>query len=131
MDTMYGPIYDEYTSTWYLGKTPIIFSKEKNEIIIQNVTFPGSQCLYELIFNKTPVLYKRDDYDNYGKILDITKVHHMNSDGTKLLEGSSGFKYKHVILPLVQEKFPQSGSGVMMTYAKHQFDIFIGMKQMN
>ncbi|KAK9878323.1 hypothetical protein WA026_021338 [Henosepilachna vigintioctopunctata] len=62
IDPVYGPRYDFILSKWFLGRTPINFDKNTNEIILDGKDrFPGTQGLYDLIFNNNPLHYTNKD----------------------------------------------------------------------
>lgn len=74
-----------------------------DSVIINGVTYAGTPGLYELIFKKLPDanLYTIDDKRNYKHILLTTNVHRHGYNVKNQIKGNKGYKYKHIITPLL------------------------------
>ncbi|KMQ85375.1 hypothetical protein RF55_16132, partial [Lasius niger] len=89
-----------------------------DSIIIDKVKYIGTPGLYELIFKRIPDddIYTDDDMYKYKSILLATNAHKRNYDAQGQLLSNRGYKYKHIIAPLlpIAPKKKKSGRGVSM-----------------
>lgn len=86
-------------------------------IIIDGTRYAGTPGLYELIFKRIPddTLYTETDKQKYRSILLTTNAHRRNHSALLPILGNKGYKYKHVIAPLVSLETngsKQSGAGL-------------------
>lgn len=96
-DRYYGLTHDMTTEEFTLGKTPVRI--DGADIIIQNVRYPGTAGLYELLFKKHPVGYNHTDLEQYMDMLKRTNAYRRNFDPTLQIQGTQSAKYKQVIKP--------------------------------
>ncbi|XP_077260890.1 uncharacterized protein LOC143896748 [Temnothorax americanus] len=77
-----------------------------NNIIIDGIRYNGTCGLFELIFKKYPDddIYTEDDMQTYKSILLMTSVHKRNYDAHAQIKGNGGYKYTHIIGPLISGK---------------------------
>jgi len=100
MDHMYGV---------YLDKDGMMFGSKQfdvdkaDNIIIDGVRYAGTPGLYELIFKRIPddVICTEDDKQKYKSLLLTTNAHRYNHDPHDRIRANRGYKYKHVIAPLM------------------------------
>lgn len=101
-DLTYGVTYDPVTDRWLIGKSPIKFDNNNQEVFtIENTTFNGTSGLYDLIFKKNPTGFTERDGENYKKILHLTNVHRRNFVKSGILRSTTTNKYKNIIRPLI------------------------------
>ncbi|CAH1960963.1 unnamed protein product [Acanthoscelides obtectus] len=61
-DRYYGLTHDIVSDKFQLGKSPVTL--DGANIVVENVTYPGTPGLYELLFKKEPIGYKQSDLDH-------------------------------------------------------------------
>ncbi|KAK9721163.1 hypothetical protein QE152_g21687 [Popillia japonica] len=71
-DTTFGSILDSHINQIKMGKTAVNFVK--NNIVINEKVYKGTEGLYELLFKAQPKNYTQEDKDSYRKILLETHV---------------------------------------------------------
>jgi len=112
MDHMYGV---------YLDKDGMMFGSKQfdvdnaDNIIIDGVRYVGTPGLYELIFKRVPddVICTEDDKQKYKSLLLTTNAHRYNHDPHDRIRANRGYKYRHVIAPLMStEPKKKSGRGL-------------------
>jgi len=108
IDKTYGP-KERKNGRVVLGKKEI--NLVDNTLTIEDISYPLTQGLGNLIFSKNPKLYTKNDLDAYKSILIQTSAH-LTADGRKIKKG--GNKYYDII----QNLFP-SGSGLSMKLQQH------------
>ncbi|KAL4092441.1 hypothetical protein QTP88_026942 [Uroleucon formosanum] len=108
IDKTYGPKIRANGSV-HLGKKEI--NLVDNTLTIEDISYPLTQGLGNLIFSKNPKLYNKNDLDAYKSILIQTSAH-LTADEKKIKQG--GNKYHNII----QNLFP-SGAGLSVKLQKH------------
>ncbi|KAL6418830.1 hypothetical protein ACFW04_011752 [Cataglyphis niger] len=75
-----------------------------DSILINGIRYVGTPCLYELIFKRMPddLTYTENDKITYRNILLTTNAHRRDKKASNPILGNKGYKYKHVIAPLMQ-----------------------------
>ena len=100
---------------YYIGdKQAIIF---RNNIIIDNEKFEGTEALWDLITSKNPQIpdQNADYYKNYVKLILKTNVMHQDFDPTSLYPRSSrSYKWVHIISPIWANRKGYQGKGVVV-----------------
>lgn len=121
-DKTYGPYFDVRTNSTKLGCSNFSINKQ-HDFIIDNEIFTGTNGLYELIFQKTPRKdhYAEEDLNSYHRILQKTKAHLKNHESTSQVKGNRGYKYKHIIQPLLQHLTHKIGKAYS-TYTNNPID---------
>ena len=99
IDYVYGVYFDNSGSM--LGDKAFDIDKDDN-IIIDGVKYRGTAGLYELIFKRIPDDTVCTDADKqiYKSIL-LTNAHRRDHVAKKPPLSNKGYKYKHVIAPLL------------------------------
>ena len=100
IDTTHGIIYDPKLSNWTLGSETVNFTTN-GDIKINNVTYKGTQGLYELLFLKNPIYHTENDKKDYREILKQTGVY-QKEDGS--MKGNRSSKYTNIVKPLMTAK---------------------------
>ena len=105
----------DYVYSVYLHKDELMFGNKRfdvndaNNIIIDGIRYVGIGDFYELIFKRIPdnLVYTENDMDKYN-----AHKHKHHSQGRVL--SNRGYKYKHIITPLViiPKKQKKSGKGL-------------------
>ncbi|KAL4127490.1 hypothetical protein QTP88_011657 [Uroleucon formosanum] len=108
IDKTYGPKIRANGSV-HLGKKEI--NLVDNTLTIEDISYPLTQGLGNLIFSKNPKLYNKNDLDAYKSILIQTSAH-LTADEKKIKQG--GNKYHDIIQNLFR-----SGRGLSMKLQKH------------
>ena len=82
-----------------------------DSMIIDGIRYAGTPGLYELIFKRLPddAIYTKDDLKKYKSILLATNAYRRGHSALMPIMGNKGYKYKHVIAPLIKK----SGGGVL------------------
>ena len=114
-DTTFG-ITKEGKNHYYIGKTRVII--KDNDIIISNdgETFKGTPGLWELILEKTPSNYLKEDFENYARLMIKTNVlHRDNNPNNTSPRGSGGDKWVIILKP-IWEKYKKErwGKGIVV-----------------
>jgi len=111
MDRMYGVYLDK--DGMMLGSKQFDLDKANN-IIIDGVRYIGTLGLYELIFKRIPddVICTEEDKQKYKSMLLTTNTHRYNHDPHGRVRANKGYKYKHVIAPLMSTESKKSGKGL-------------------
>lgn len=108
IDKTYGPKIRANGSV-HLGKKEI--NLVNNTLTIEDLSYPLTQGLGNLIFSKNPKLYTKNDLDAYKSILIQTSAH-LTADEKKIKKG--GNKYTDIIQNLFR-----SGKGLSVKLQKH------------
>ncbi|KAL4113385.1 hypothetical protein QTP88_012935 [Uroleucon formosanum] len=108
IDKTYGPKIRANGSV-HLGKKEI--NLVDNTLTIEDISYPLTQGLGNLIFSKNPKLYNKNDLDAYKSILIQTSAH-LTADEKKIKQG--GNKYHDIIQNLFRP-----GGGLSMKLQKH------------
>ena len=108
IDKTYGPKIQKNGDV-HLGRKEI--KLVGNTLTIQDISYPLTQGLGNLIFSKSPKLYTKNDLDTYKSILIQTSAH-LTADEKKIRKG--GKKYYDIIQNLFR-----SGRGLSMKLQKH------------
>lgn len=90
-----------------------------DNMLVDSIRYVGTPGLYELIFKKIPDddLYTETDMQTYKSMLLTTNAHKINYDAYDRVKSNRGYKYKHVIAPLLPiESKKKSGKGLFMPY---------------
>lgn len=107
-DFKYGVRHDPDTDKFYIGDSEIkIVGKD---IVINNLTYPGTTGLYELLFKKEPTGYTKDDHNNYIDIVKQTNAHRRNYAASEQISGSKMRKYTQVIGPKLDPQLKKISS---------------------
>jgi len=116
IDTVYGVRLDK--DGMMLGNKKFDVDSSDN-IIVDGVRYAGTPGLYELIFKRLPddFIYTEDDLQKYKSILLTTNAHRRNYTAQSRLRSNRGYKYRHVIAPLMSiestpKKMNKSGKGL-------------------
>src|SRR5215468_10541152 len=104
-DRTYGFRYDNFV--YKIGNK--IVELKGNHVIIDGVTYFGTQGLWELLTLKKPKEYTEDDLNTYKEILIQTSAHLKNYTPGASLSANKHSKYMNIIKPL----FAKAGSGLM------------------
>lgn len=83
------------------------FDVDKNDnIFIGDVRYVGTPGIYELIFKRIPddAIYTEADKEKYRNILLTTNAHRREHDVRNPILGNKGYKYKHIIGPLLFQR---------------------------
>lgn len=96
-DRHYGLSHNVLTEKFTLGNTDVNF--EGQDIIVNNLKYPGTVGLYELLFKKEPIGYTEKDLDQYMDILKRTNAYRRNFDHNAQIQGTRATKYETVIKP--------------------------------
>lgn len=112
IDTVYGV---------YLGNDGTMLGDKRfdlnadDSLIVDGVRYVGTPGLYELIFMRFPdeAIYTDDDTRTYKSILLATNAHRRGHSAQMPIMGNKGYKYVHVIAPLVRGN--KKGAGVPST----------------
>ncbi|KYQ47199.1 hypothetical protein ALC60_13782 [Trachymyrmex zeteki] len=91
---------------------------DADNMIIDGVRYAGTPGLYELIFKRIPegLLYTEEDMHKYKNMLLATNAHQHKHHSQGRLLSNRGYKYKHVIEPLMSitpKKQKKSGKGLL------------------
>jgi hypothetical protein len=108
IDKTYGPKIRANGSV-HLGKKEI--NLVDNTLTIEDISYPLTQGLGNLLFSKNPKLYTKNDLDVYKSILIQTSTH-LTADERKIKKG--GNKYTDIIQNLFQP-----GKGLSVKLQKH------------
>ncbi|KAL6429511.1 hypothetical protein ACFW04_008292 [Cataglyphis niger] len=84
-----------------------------DSILINGIRYVGTPGLYELIFKRMPddLVYTENDKLTYRNILLTTNAHRRDKKANNPILGNKGYKYKHVIAPLLQYAGAKTGTG--------------------
>ena len=97
IDKFYG-IYAE-DGKFKIGDKKITI--EKDNIIIDDITFVGTPGLWELITLKNPENYTEEDLTNYKRLVILTNTAYRNNDPFQNYpKQSRGIKWKNIIKPI-------------------------------
>ncbi|CAH2017686.1 unnamed protein product [Acanthoscelides obtectus] len=96
-DRYHGITHDWIGEKLKLGNTPITL--EESDLILDNIRYPGTPGLYELLFKKDPRGYKQTDLEHYMDMLKRTNAYRRNFDSNLQIQGVNTFKYKTIIRP--------------------------------
>jgi hypothetical protein len=110
-DFQYGVRYSPEKAKFFIGNSEIDFIND--ELIIQNIRYPSTPGLMELLFKKEPIGFKDTDRLMYKEIVERTNANRKNYQANEQVAGNVGIKYKSIIKPLsnqpklltVQNKF--------------------------
>ncbi|XP_071643638.1 uncharacterized protein [Temnothorax longispinosus] len=96
-----------------------------DKIIIDGIRYNGTRGLFELIFKKYPDhdIYTEDDMQTYKSILLMTSAHKRNYDAHAQIKGNGGYKYTHIIGPLISGK--KAGKGIPRAMTGNKIDHII------
>lgn len=103
-DHHYGIVHDVETDKLFLGLTLKPVEIIGKNIKVEGLTYPGTPGLYELLFKKEPVGYKKEDLDNYMDILTRTNAYRRNNDPNEQVQGNGSHKYVSIIGPYLQRR---------------------------
>jgi len=71
------------------------------------------ELIFKRISDDGPIIYTEDDKQKYKSMLLTTNAHRYNHDAHDRLRGNKGYKYKHIIAPLMSiEPKKKSGRGL-------------------
>ena len=115
IDKFYG-IYAE-DGNFKIGDKLITI--EKDNIIINDITFVGTPGLWELITLKNPEKYTEEDLTNYQRLVILTNTAYRNNNPTQNYpKQSRGIKWKNIIKPIWEKikkeeykEFEEPGEG--------------------
>jgi hypothetical protein len=111
----------DYVYGVYFGKDSTMLGDKRFDIdrddslIIDKVRYNGTPGLYELIFKRLPdeAIFTEDDKQMYTSILLATNAHRRSHSADNPIMGNKGYKYKHIIAPLVSKYNNKKGTGVI------------------
>ncbi|CAG9759606.1 unnamed protein product [Ceutorhynchus assimilis] len=103
-DHNYGIVHDLETNNFFLGSSQIPVNLINKDIKVLDILYPGTPGLYELLFKKEPVGYKKADLDNYMDILTRTNAYRRNNNPNEQVQGNSSVKYVTIIGPYLYKK---------------------------
>lgn len=83
---------------YMMGKNTVQFID--NDIVINDVTYKGTEGLYELLFKKKPEGFTKNDLETYSAILKQTLAHKKRYVQTAPINANKGFKYTTIIKTL-------------------------------
>ncbi|KYN12104.1 hypothetical protein ALC57_15740 [Trachymyrmex cornetzi] len=100
IDHVYGVYLHKDGLMWRIKHFDV---DDTDNIIIDGVRYVGTSDLYELIFKRIPddALYTEDDMHKYKSMLLVTNTHKHKHHSQGRLLSNRGYKYKHVIAPLM------------------------------
>jgi hypothetical protein len=105
-DFQYGVRYSPEKAKFFIGNSEIDFIND--ELIIQNIRYPSTPGLMELLFKKEPIGFKDTDRLMYKEIVERTNANRKNYQANEQVAGNVGIKYKSIIKPLSNQ--PKLGS---------------------
>ncbi|XP_067214604.1 uncharacterized protein [Linepithema humile] len=107
IDNVYGVYFNDAGT--FLGDKTFDIDKDDN-VIVDGVKYAGTPGLFELIFKRLPddTLCTEADKQKYKSILLSTNAHRRGHNAHLPVLGNKGYKYKHIITPLISKK----GGGV-------------------
>ena len=113
LDTVYGvrTIQTTYggSQRFGIGSSSFEFINDSNDFMIDDELYKGTPGLYQLIFLKYPKAYdKKEDIDEYKKILKRTNVYRRNYKPNGQILGNRSKKYLQIISKLIPK-----GKGLM------------------
>ena len=118
-DTAFG-IYLGKDGYYHMGKQTNKENKKNltvayNNIIVDGEKFRGTPGLWELIMEKNPRIYTKDDIDEYRDLLIKTNaLHHDFNPKNPYPRSSSGDKWKNILAPIwYREEFGGKGIVIM------------------
>lgn len=101
-DHKHGIVHDSSTDKFAIGDSELkIIGKD---VQVQNITYPGTVGLYELLFKKNPKSYNNTDLNHYMDILKRANVYRKNYKSDEQIQGTTSVKYLTIIKPYLQEK---------------------------
>lgn len=103
-DHNYGVVHDYENDKFLLGLTGKPVEIIDKDVKVENILYSGTTGLYELLFKKEPVGYKKEDLDNYMDILKRTNIYRRNNDPNEQVQGNSSHKYVTIIGPYLQRE---------------------------
>jgi hypothetical protein len=101
-DFKYGIKHDMTSDKLKIANTDVDF--EGKDLKVGSLRYLGTPGLYELLFKKNPLGYKKGDLDNYMDILKRTNAYRRNFDPKQQIQGSNDSKYTQIIKPYLVEK---------------------------
>lgn len=109
-----NPSVRRTSDKWIIGDGEIKFLDD-DILEIKRKQYKGTQGLYELMFKKKPnrEIYTSQDLNIYKLIIDKTNAYKRNYMGNRQVNGNGGFKYKHIIKPLLERTDLKSGEGLV------------------
>ena len=115
IDNVYGVYFDDAGT--FLGDKPFDIDASDN-LIVDGVKYAGTRGLYELIFKKVPLssTYTDEDTQTYRNLLLATNAYRRGRSELGSVLGNRGYKYKHVIAPLIGDV--RKGRGVARNSAR-------------
>ncbi|XP_067216995.1 uncharacterized protein [Linepithema humile] len=107
IDNVYGVYFNDAGT--FLGDKAFDIDRDDN-VIVDGVKYAGTPGLFELIFKRLPddTLCTEADKQKYKSILLATNAHRRGHNAHLPVLGNKGYKYKHIITPLISKK----GGGV-------------------
>ncbi|KAL6265881.1 hypothetical protein P5V15_002710 [Pogonomyrmex californicus] len=83
-----------------------------DSVIVGDTRYPDTSDLYKLIFKRLSddVVYTKNDKQTYKSILLTMNAHRRGHNALMPILGNKGFKYKHIIVPLLLDR-DKSGAG--------------------
>lgn len=112
-DLTYGMKWSE--NEWKLGQYTVTF--QGDNIVINDITYPATNGLLQLVFLKEPTDYDDTDLATYKRLLEHSNAH-LKSDGK--VNTNVGFKYKYIVKKLFP---PKSGKGLPVMSVQHWKDV--------
>jgi hypothetical protein len=109
-DQITGVQYDPNTEKWTIGDSDV--ELDGKDLIIKGIRYEGTPGLYELLFKKEPIGFKKTDAAQYNDILNKTNARHRNYDPNEQIRGTRSKKYKNVIKPLVMSSNKKKGGAI-------------------
>lgn len=117
-DHVLGVVHDISSESYTIGDSRITFldSPDPNDprnkvggpnFTIKNIEYVGTPGLYELMFKKNPIGYKKEDVDNYVDILrrsNALYVDHNPSNRRKVPPSDIKDKYMFIIAPKLETR---------------------------
>lgn len=101
-DRTYGITHDVETEKFKIGDSELkIIGKD---IQVQDIIYPGTVGLYELLFKKNPKAYNKSELDHYMDILKRTNTYRRNFDSTEQIQPKNTVKYRSIIRPYLIDK---------------------------
>lgn len=118
LDQTYGP--RKINNKWFLGSDSLEFDDEN--FTIGSRTFPITQGLANLIFQKRPVDHSQEDLSLYKEIMKQTNLFRRSYEENSSIMGNKGYKYVHLIKPILEsENILKNNRNQLGGYLKNRF----------
>ena len=110
LDRLYG--VRKNNDSYSMGNSLLTF--DKNNVIVDEATFPRTKGLMELLIMKNPnsEYVKKADLNNYRKILEISSVHKKHNQPNEAIKAYNSKKFNKYIAPMFKLTNNKSGGSL-------------------